>query len=130
MAVIVAISAVVAQKAHGVARHNVLRMFLHKRLHTIPQRRDGFDVFVQTQDEAVFLFVRLHEQEWIVVDVAVQLDARLDTPVPLELEHQGVSEEEARLESAHMAVADGIAVDDLLLRHVLSYFSCFILVDE
>ena len=41
-----------------------------------------------------------------------------------------MTEEEARLETAHMSVADRVAVDDLSLSHVLAHFACLVLVNE
>ena len=41
-----------------------------KFLVAIPQSRDGLDVLVQTEDEAVLFLVVGHELEGVVVDVA------------------------------------------------------------
>lgn len=54
------------------------------------------------------------------MDIAVKLDGGLNTPVVVVVEHQFLAEEESRLESTHVAVADGITVDNLALGHVLT----------
>lgn len=95
-------------------------MFLHEALDAVPESRDGLDVFVQAEHETVLFLVVGHEFERIVVDVAEELNARLHTPVPLVLHHDGVAEEEARLVTTHMPVAHRIAINDLLLVHLLA----------
>lgn len=105
MALVVGLTAILTDKIHGVATRNVLRVALHELLRAIPKSGDGLKVFVQTDDEAVLLVVLLHEAEWIVADVTVELDAGLHAPVVLVVHHQWVAEEEARLVAAHMAIA-------------------------
>lgn len=130
MAVVVRLSIVLADPLQRVSVDNVLGVYRGEVLDSIPQRGDGLDVFVQAEGEAVLLLVVGHELERVVVDVAVQLDAGLDAPVPLVVQHQGVAEEEAGLVTAHVPVADGVAVDDLLLLHFLADLGSAILVDE
>lgn len=48
--------------------------------------------------------------EDVVVDVAEELDARLDSPVPVERLEDLLLEEEARVETAHMPVRFRAAV--------------------
>ena len=69
-------------------------MALHELLDTVPQSRDGIHILVQTQHKTVFLVVLLHEAERIKVHVSKDLNARLHTPIVLELLHQLVTEEE------------------------------------
>ena len=108
----------------------MLRVVLDELLDAVPKSRDGLDIFVETEHEAVLLLILGHEAEGVVVDVAEELDARLDAPVPLVVHHQWLAEEEAGLEAAHVAVADGVAVDDLALGHVLADLLRLVLVDE
>lgn len=107
----------------------MLRVLTHVGLDTVPQSWDRLDVLVQTQHETVLLLVVRHKLESIVFDVAEQLDARLDTPVPLVLEHERVLEEEARLVATHVSVADRITIDDLTPSHVLTNGLGLVLVD-
>ncbi len=107
----------------------MLREVLCEVLGRIPERGNGLDVFIQTERETVFLLLLGHELEGVVVDVAVQFDAGLDTPVPLIVKHQWVAEEEAGFVAAHVSVADGIAVDDLLLLHLLTHLGSLVLVN-
>ena len=104
-------------------------MLFHELLDAVPQRWDGFDVLVQAQDEAVLLVVVGHVLEGIVVDVTKQLNARLNAPVPLVVLQDLVAEEEAGFVTAHVAVADGVAVDDLLFVHLLTDLCGFLHVD-
>ena len=120
VAVVVGLTAVVTKELHAVVLDNVLGVVLGEVLGGVPEGGNGLDVFVKTESEAVLLLVVGHELERVVVDVAVQLDAGLDAPVPLVVEHQGVAEEEAGFVTAHVPVADGVAVDDLLLLHLLA----------
>jgi hypothetical protein len=129
MAVIVGLSTVVTQESHGVSFCNVLGVRLHILLGTFPECRDSLYVFVKTEYETVLLLVVGHELKNIIVDVAVQLDAWLDSPVPFVVVHQGLTKEEAGLESTHVTVADGISVDDLLRRHILSNLASPVLVN-
>lgn len=126
---VVGVSAIVTQKSHRVILGDMLRMSLHELLGAVPEGRDSLHVFVQTQNETVLLLVGLHEFENIVIDVAVELNAWLNSPVVLVVEHQRLAEEEPRFESAHMAITDGISVNDLLRGHVLPNLSSFILID-
>jgi hypothetical protein len=129
VAVVVRLAIVVADELHRVALDNVLGERLGKVLCGGPEGGDGLNVLVQAEDEAVLFLVAGHELERVVVDVAEHLDAGLDAPVPLVVEHQGVAEEEARLVAAHVAVADGVAVDDLLLLHFVAHTGGLVLVD-
>ena len=129
VAVVVGLTAVVTKELHAVVLDNVLGVVLGEVLGGVPEGRNGLDVFVKTEGEAVLLLVVGHELEGVVVDVAVELDAGLDAPVPLVVEHQGMAEEEARLVAAHVSVADGVAVDDLLLLHRFADLGGLVLVN-
>lgn len=130
MAKIIRLAAVVADKVHTIILRNMLRVFLHKRLDAIPNRLDSLSILVQTEHEAILLALVAHQLEGIVGYIAVVLDAGLDAPVVVVLLHELVAEEKAGLEAAHVAVADGVAVDDFALLHVLADVGGFVLVDE
>ena len=129
MAVVVCLSVVLADPLHRVALDNVLRVGGCEVLDGVPESGDRLDVFVQAEREAILLLVISHVFESVVVDVAEQLDAGLDAPVPFVVHHQWVAEEKARLVPAHVPVADGVAVDDLLLLHLLTDLGGLILVN-
>jgi hypothetical protein len=129
VAVVVCFTTVVAEEFHRVVFDNVLGVVLGEVFGGVPKRGDSLNVFVQAESEAVLLFVFGHVFERVIVDVAVQLDARLNTPVPLVVEHQGVAEKEARLVAAHVPVADGVTIDDLLLPHLVTDPSGLVLIN-
>ena len=106
MTVVVCLAIVITQETHRVISSDVLGVLLHERFRAVPQRWNRFDILVQAQHKAVLLLVILHVFEWIIVNVTKQLNARLNPPVVLELIHERMSEEEARLETAHMPIAD------------------------
>lgn len=129
MAVVVRLSFVIADPFEGVALDDVLRVGCGEVLDGVPEGGNGLDVFVQAKGEAVLFVVLGHELEGVVFDVAEQLDAGLNAPVPLVVHHQGVAEEEAGFVSAHVPVADRIAVDDLLFLHLFADLGSPVLVD-
>lgn len=129
MALIVGITAIITQEAHGIILGNMLRVVLHELLGAIPKGGDGVDVLIQTENEAVLLTTFLHDTEGIVVNIAVELDGGLNAPVVLVVHHEGVAEEEAGLEAAHVTVANGVTVDNLPLLHVLAHLLGFFLVN-
>jgi hypothetical protein len=130
VAMIVRVTAIITQEGHGIVLCDVLGMLFHEFFHAIPERRNRLDVLVQTQHETVLLLVLGHVAERIVVDIAKHLDARLDAPIPFVAVHDRMLEEKARLITAHVSVADGVAVDDLALRHILTNLAGLFLVDE
>lgn len=129
MAVIVGIASIVTEISHRVTLHNMFGVVLHELLHTIPQRRDSLNVLVQAQHETVLLSVVCHVLESIVVDVAKQLDAWLNTPIPLVVQHQLLLEEESRFKAAHVPITNRVSVDDLPLGHILSDLCCLVLIN-
>lgn len=129
VALVVGLTAILTDKLHGIATGNVLGVGLQELLHAIPERGDGVDVLVQTDNKAVLLVVLLHEAERVVANITVELDAGLHAPVVFVVHHQRVAEEEARLVAAHVAIAFRITVDDLLATHLLSRLFGLILVD-
>lgn len=129
MALVVGLAAIVTEESHGVALGNVLGVVLDELGNAVPEGGDGLEILVETEDEAVLLLVLVHVAEGVVVDVAVELDARLDTPVVVVVHHERLAEEEAGLEAAHVTVADTVTVDDLALPHVLANLLSLLLVD-
>lgn len=129
MTLVVALATIITEEVHGVVLGKVLGMVLHELLGAVPEGRDGLNVLVQAENEAVLLLLLVHDTERIVVDIAVKLDGGLDTPVVVVVEHQFLAEEESRLESAHVAVADGITIDNLALGHVFADLLCLLLID-
>lgn len=129
MAVVVGISTVITQETHRVTLSNVLWVCLDELLCAIPQCWNGFHILVQTQHETVLLLVVGHEFESVIVNVAVKLNAWLNSPVPLIVQHQLLTEKEAGFESAHVAIADRVSVDDLALSHVFADLASLILID-
>lgn len=129
MTFVVCLATVIAEEGHGIFSVNVLGVSLDELLHAFPQCRNGLDVFVQAQHEAVLFLVVLHELEWVVLNVTEELDARFDTPVVLKLHHQRVTEEETRLESAHVSIADRVSIDDLSLSHILTNSFSLLLIN-
>lgn len=130
MTVVVGLSAIVRKEAHAVTLCNVLRVALHPFLGAVPERRDSLNIFVQTEDKRVLLLVLGHERERIVCNVAEKLNRRLNTPVPLVIQHQGVSEEKARLVATHVTIRDTVTVDDLFGGHVGARLCSLVLIDK
>lgn len=120
MAVVVGVSTIVANKAHRIAFYNIFWLFFDEFLHAVPQCRNCFHIFKQTQHERVLFVVVGHEFESIIVNITKELNAGLNAPVPLILQHKRLLKEEARLEPTHVPVAHGIAIDDLPLTHILT----------
>lgn len=129
VAVVVGVAAVIGKEAHRVALDNVLRVILHPLLGALPQSGDSLDVLVQRKSETVLLLVVGHEFESVVVNVAEELNAGLNTPVPLVIEHQGVAEEEAGLVATHVSVTDRVSVDDFSGGHVGADLGGLVLVN-
>ena len=129
MTLVVGLATIVTEESHGVTLGNVLGVVLHELRNAVPESGDGLEILVKAEHEAVLLLVLVHVAEGVVMDVAVELDARLDAPVVVVVHHKGLAEEEARLETAHVAVADAVTVDDLALSHVLANLLGLLLVD-
>ena len=72
----------------------------------IPKSRDSFFVFDQRDRKTLGFVVDLHEHEWVVVDVTIQLDIRFHSPVILQTKLIGkrVLKKEATLKSTHVAI--------------------------
>lgn len=129
MTVIVCLAAVVAHKGQRVVRGDMLRMVLHELLGAVPESRNSLPVLVQTQDKAVLLIVFLHEAERIVVKITEERNGGFHAPVVFVVHEKRMAEKEARFETAHVAIADGAAVNDFALAHVLTDLGCFFLVN-
>lgn len=129
MALVVGLTTVVTEEGHGVVVGNVLGVVGHELLGALPEGRDGVNVLVKTENEAVFLALLGNDTEGVVVDITEELDGGLNAPVVLVVHHQRLAEEKSRLESAHVTVADGVSVDDLSLLHVLTNLLGLVLVN-
>jgi len=68
----------------------------------------------------ISLVVLLHKHEGVMVEIAVEVNVRLDPPVPAILEHQRVPEEETRVEATHVPVGDASSIDNVVLDHLRS----------
>src|ERR1700722_13731868 len=130
MAMIISFAIIVAQECHRVVFGNVFWVLLDERLDAVPQRWDCLHILVQAQHEAIFLLVVLHKLEWIIMDIAEQFHAWLNTPVVLKLVHERMSKEEPGFETTHVPVADRVAIDDLALRHIFADLARLLLVNE
>lgn len=96
---------VVAQEVITWILGEVLGMLGEELLRLGPQCRHSLFVLVERHGEAISLVVHLHKDERIVVEIAIELDTWLDTPIVVQIEREVVAEEESRLVSAHVAVA-------------------------
>lgn len=65
MAFVVTLATIITDKFHGVSFRNVLRVLLHKALHTVPKSGYGLPILIQTDDKTVLLVVVLHVAERI-----------------------------------------------------------------
>lgn len=129
MAFVVFLTTIVTEESHRVTLGDMFGVILHELLYTVPESRDSLLVFVQTKHEAILLLVLGHETERIVMNVAEKFDAGLDSPVPFVVQHEWLTEEETRFEATHVSVTNGIAIDNLALRHIFTNLPRLILVD-
>jgi hypothetical protein len=74
----------------------------------LPQSRNRRPKLDQRDGESVRFVVILHVQKRVELDVARKVNIGLHTPVPLVRLQELVSEEEARVVSAHVAVAGDV----------------------
>jgi len=81
-----------------------LTIFRHKLSRSVPKCRDGIPEFVHANYEAVYFLVLPHESEWVIINIAVELDSRFNTPVPIILPHDLLVVKESRVKSAHVSV--------------------------
>lgn len=94
-----------------------------------PQRRDRFRGVVQGYGEAVCLIIVLHVTEYVVVDIAEEVNIRFDTPVVLNILQCGMLVEESAVPSTHLVVRNFIGILDIVLLENLDGFLIQILVD-
>jgi hypothetical protein len=71
-------------------------------LSDIPQGRHGFPELVRSDGEAIRLVIVLHEVERIEVDIARELDVRLNPPVPLVRLQKRMPVEELQIPSRYV----------------------------
>lgn len=69
-----------------------------------PQGRQGFGFVIQRNGEAVGLVVVLHVSEYIIVDIAKEVNFRFDTPIPSNVFERWVFVKHAAIPSAHLMV--------------------------
>ena len=117
----------VCHEVQTVVLSEIVGVFGNELFGLIPQSGDCIVVFVKRHCEAVSFVVHLHEYEWIIVKIAVELDTRFDTPVVIEVKGEFVAEEEAGLVSTHVTVTFGGTVDDVF--HLFTSFGSFFLTD-
>lgn len=80
-----------------------------------PKSRQSLGIVVERNGEAVRLIVVLHVAEYIVVDVAKEVDFRLNAPVPARLLESRVLVKHAAIPSAHLVVRHHVCVLHSLL---------------
>ena len=76
---------VVGNEVHEVVFGQVLGVFLDEVLDVAPQRRNRLFKLVDRNRQSLHLVIVLHVFVKFVVQVAVYLDARLDSPIPIVL---------------------------------------------
>ena len=87
MAMIVAGTTIITEKCHRVIFGDMLWEFLCEIFDCIPQSWDSLNVLIQAQNEAVFFPIVGHELESVIINVTEKLNAWLDTPIPLVIQH-------------------------------------------
>jgi hypothetical protein len=88
-------SPIIHNKPQTIMLCNVLRMVPTKGTSGVPESRNGFSVFGESDDEGIDLLVFTHIGERVVGNGAVKVNVGFDTPVPGVFEEEGVTEEEA-----------------------------------
>ena len=87
-----------------------------------PEGGYALGAVVEIYVEAVRLVVVGHVAEDVVVDVAEELDLRLDTPVVLRVLERRVMVEETAVPAAHLVVRDTVCVLDVIFFQDLGRF--------
>jgi len=95
VAFVVSITVVIRDETERVIFGHKLRIRFHEFFRSIPERRDRLDVLIEGQSKSVELVIILHEQERVVVHVAIEVDSRFYTPLIVEVFEKLVSVEEA-----------------------------------
>lgn len=129
VAEVVRCTAVAADKVHLGILGDVIGIVLEKVRDMTPQGWNGGLEFIESDSEPVGLVVLGHVFEWIVRDVTEEFDVRFNSPIPFIILHQRVLEEKARLKSTHMTIRFRIAVDDVVVGHLLPCLRSLLLVD-
>ena len=96
--------ATVFQPLARVVRVYVVGVVVEKLLRLRPECRNTLSAIVDVDVEAVGLVVVLHPRKDIVVDIAEEVDIRLDSPVILHVFKCRVLAEHAAVPSAHLMV--------------------------
>lgn len=100
----------IKEEVIGVGFGYILGMLVDEVSSCFPQRRYSIDKFATSNRKSISFIVELHEQERIVVDVAVELDPGLNAPIVVEICCQVMSEKEARLVATHVSVGLRVAI--------------------
>lgn len=95
----------------------------------VPKAGDRFDVLVEADDKTVLYLVLGQEAERVEGNIAKQIHTWLYSPIVVVIHHQRMAEEKARFKSAHVAVIDGITVNDTAGAHHFSYIFGALLID-
>lgn len=101
---------------------HVLRMCRDKFLRLRPQGGNALWRIVEVYGEAVGLIVVLHPAEYVIVDIAEEVDFGLDAPVVADVFEGGVFVEHAAVPAAHLVVGyQGPVLDFLLFEHLCGF---------
>lgn len=121
---------VILQPTHHVVIGQVGRVGGKELLRLRPQVRDTFGGIEEVDGESVGDVAVLHEAEYVIVDVAEELDLGLNTPVVAVLLEGRVLVEHSAVPPAHVVIGDLIAVLNALLLQHFSRFAEEVLVDK
>lgn len=105
---VVVVSAIVGVKQPvqvGIRMYQ-LWMGVDERASARPERRKGASVVEDIHVETVFHVVIAHEAEDIVVNVAEEVDIRLNPPIPVKILEPWMLVEESTVPTAHVSIAD------------------------
>ena len=108
----------------------IVRVRSQKFLRLWPQRRYGRRRIVYINRKPVSFVVVLHVAKDVIVNVAEEMDFRLNAPIIAGVGQRGVAVEHARVPAAHLVVGELASVlDGLLLEHFGGFFED-VTVDE
>ena len=123
-------SLAIRQPLLGVVFDFILRVRGQKLLRLRPQRGYRLRRIVQINRKPVGFVVVFHVAEDVIVDVAKEVDFRLDAPVVADVGQRGVVVEHAGVPAAHLVVGDFAGVLDVLLFEHFGGFFKEVVVDE
>jgi hypothetical protein len=114
---------IVAEHFQRILWMNNLLILFYEFFNSIPESRDGLDIFWDHNCKPIILVVGLHEYKWIVINVTGKLYPWLYSPVVVIFLKERMAEEESRIVATHVTVWQRSAVDNISLFHA---FSCFV----